>query len=406
MMPQWHVHLAGRQKIAWALDEDLAWVRSSFENKCRWTSLPLAKIVHAAWPSAVLSLPAAALRGKKVICQADNPPAFYLATESFEEASRRVDLWIARTSEAEEQFRLLDLPVARVPYCVDRGVFRPLPRREEIRRSVGISPGSFVIGNFHRDSEGTNLRKPKLQKGPDVLLQIACALHERLPQTVVLLAGPRRHWLRGALQSAGIPVVFAGRECGAEDDYPGNILSRNRLNELYQALDICVISSRWEGGPYAVLEALASRCPVISSPVGTSLDVLPGDCIFNSVTRAVEILETASRSPFLRKLCDDAAANADVSHSPTAMAQGLGGIYAGLPAGRPGLVDSLRCAAHLLRHRIRRAPSHAAETAKLSAAADIPCNGDIRFFDGRDCWSRADLLHLAGRIADLRSGKN
>ena len=258
MSGSWHVHLAGGQKVAWALDEDIAWVRRSLDDKCRWTSLPLARIVHAAWPSAVSAIPAKALRGKFVVCQADNPPSFYLGTEGFDQVSKRVHLWIARSSEAEEQFRWLGLPVLRVPYCVDPAIFRPLANRMEIRRSLGLADDAFVIGNFHRDSEGADLLKPKLQKGPDIFLGIARSLRGKVPGLTVLLAGPRRHWLLNSLQAEGIPVVFAGEESGAFDDYPRNILSRARLNELYQALDACVISSRWEGGPYSVLEALAA----------------------------------------------------------------------------------------------------------------------------------------------------
>lgn len=396
----WHVHLAGGQKVAWALDEDIVWVRRSLDERCRWTSLPHARIVHAAWPAAVSAMAAAALLGKFVICQADNPPAFYLGTENFDQISKRVDLWIARSEEAEEQFRWLGLPVARVPYCVDPDIFRTLANRMEIRRSLGLADDAFVIGNFHRDSEGADLGKPKLQKGPDIFFEIARSLRGKVPGLTVLLAGPRRHWLLGALRAEGIPVVFAGEERGVSDDYPHNILLRPRLNELYQALDVCVISSRWEGGPYSVLEALAAGCPVISTPVGTSRDVLPDECLFTSVERAVDLLESAADGGGLAAVCSAAASAAASSHGPSAVAEALATVYAGLPTGAPRTRDMLRSATSLLAGRFTaRSPRDSPQATLVGAE----CADPLESFDSRRCRSRENLKELAACIRLSRS---
>jgi len=400
MSERWHVHLAGSQKIAWALDEDLHWVRRSLDGACRWTSLPGARIVHAAWPAALAVFPPAALRGKTVICQADNPPSFYLGTDYFEELSRRVDLWIARSSEAEEQFRLLGLPVRRVPYGIDPAIFHPLPDRENLREALGLPKDAFVVGNFHRDSEGHDLTKPKRQKGPDVFFEIARGLHAKWPQTVVLLAGPRRHWLLAELRRAGVPVVFAGTEPGPNDDYARNILPRARLNELYQALDVCVISSRWEGGPYSVLEALAAGRPVISTPVGTARDVLPDECLFNSVERAVDLLASAAAGGDLPGVCATAASAASTSHGPAAVGEALAAVYAGLPSGAPGTWDVLRSAANLLAGRFTVRPPRDPEQA---AATGPACEDHLQLFDSRRCRSREDLMELAARIRRSRN---
>ena len=42
---------------------------------------------------------------------------------------------------------------------------------------------------------------------------------------------------------------------------------------MYQALDLYLITSRLEGGPKALLEALACGIPVVSTPVGMVPDV-------------------------------------------------------------------------------------------------------------------------------------
>lgn len=294
MNERWNICLTGWQKIGWALDEDLRRVQGALEGRADWVSLPRARVVVSAWPAALLRIPPAALAGKSVVCLADNPPSFYLTTEGFACAAARVDLWVARTREALEQFRALDLPVALVPYHVDEKVFQPMADRSSLRSGLGIGEGTFVIGNFHRDSEGADLSKPKIQKGPDLLLEIARRLHCVVPGFTVLLAGPRRHWLREALRRDGISTVFAGVEPGDRDDYPQNILSKERLNELYQVLDAAVISSRWEGGPYTALEAVLAGCPLFSTPVGTSRDVLPEAKLFEGPdSGAVMIRELA-----------------------------------------------------------------------------------------------------------------
>jgi len=336
MTQRWHIHLAGWLPIAWALDEDLRQTKMALAGDADWCSFSSAKIIHAAWPAAISALPEAALRGKIIICQADNPPSFYLGTREFSVAAERTHHWVARSSEARSQFELLGLPVIQAPYTVDRNIFRPLPERSGIRRSLGLSDNDFVIGNFHRDSEGENLRKPKLQKGPDIFLQIARRVRAEVPNTTVLLAGPRRHWLLQALRAEGISVVFAGKEPDQIDDYGCNILPRERLNELYQALDCCVISSRWEGGPYAVLESLAAGRPVISTAVGTSRDVLGEACLFASVEGAAEILVSHALHGSLFSPCEEAATRAEISHSQEALRESLLSLYSKLPRGSCG----------------------------------------------------------------------
>lgn len=332
------VHLVGWQKIAWALDEDLRWARAALEGQVTFASLPRARIVLAAWWPALEALGPGALHGKAVVCFADNPPAFYLTRPGFARVANRVDLWIARSSEAASQFEALGLRVARVPYCVDPDIFHPLEDREGIRRKYGIAGEAFVIGNFHRDSEGADLTRPKVQKGADIFLAIARSLKDRLPQLAVLLAGPRRHYLLGQLEAAGIPVRFAGEKPGVSDDYERNILDRPSLNRLYQALDVCVVSSRWEGGPYSVLEAILSGRPVISTPVGIARDLLPASSLFETPEQAAALLEAHALGKNLAVL-DRAQVLA--CHSLEALRASMQVAFRGLPEGSASILATL-----------------------------------------------------------------
>lgn len=331
-----HVCFLGDQRIKWALDEDLRWAREALAGKVREVAFPFAPIIHAAWWPSLTTLPAGALTGRRVLCFVDNPPAFYLSQPEFTRAAELVDLWVARSSEAVNQFSALGLPVAQIPYCVDPAIFRPLENESAIRQELGIPDGSFVVGNFHRDSEGADLGKPKKQKGPDFFFEIVRRLHAIEPRTLVLLAGPRRHWLRSQLDAANIPFRFVGHEMSA-DDYGVNILERPALNRLYQALDACLVSSRWEGGPYSVLETLFSGRSIISTRVGIARDLLPEACLYSSLDEAVEKLAAHAREGMLSAPSAEASTKAHAENSLSVLQKKLGEIYHSQPTGRAPL---------------------------------------------------------------------
>ncbi len=76
------------------------------------------------------------------------------------------------------------------------------------------------------------------------------------PELFVLLTGPARGYVRRELERLAIPY----RHVFAKD--------RAELARAYHALDVYVVASRQEGGPKAVLEALASGVPLVTTRVG------------------------------------------------------------------------------------------------------------------------------------------
>jgi hypothetical protein len=133
-------------------------------------------------------------------------------------------------------------------------------------------------------------------------------------------------------------VRFVGEKPGVGDDYERNILDRPALNRLYQALDVCVVSSRWEGGPYSVLEAILSGRPVISTPVGIARDLLPASSLFETPEQAAALLESHARQG---TLASPDRGQVLARHSLDALRVGLADAFRNLPEGSASLVASL-----------------------------------------------------------------
>lgn len=299
-------HFIGGEGINWVLDEDLRLARMCVPDFVEVTDFDRADVIYSVWPGVLETIEPARFDGKVVICEFDNPPNYWMKQTSYVRIREYVSLWVAHTAQAAEQAQALGLPALLVPYRLDESLFFPREAKGEevaaLRRRYSVPVDRYVLGNFHRDSEGGALQAPKLQKGPDVFFQIVLSLFKKGYPIHVLLAGPRRHWLRGKLQSHGIPYAFIGKVVEG-DDLPENILSRQQLNDLYACLDLVLVTSRWEGGPYSVLEGVATQRKVLCSRVGLAEDVLEPESIFDHVDQAVQIIEKDIECSFLRGTC-------------------------------------------------------------------------------------------------------
>lgn len=333
MIPVFHTSGDGS---GWAIDEDLRQLRECLRGEVKETSLARAQVVHSPFWMALPMHPRPVLQDRFVIAHADNPPYFYVKQPEFARVQKQVDLWIARSREAEEQFRALRLPVEYIPYTIDPGLFFPLAKtrneKAALRRKYGIPEEAYLIANFHRDSEGANLYEPKLQKAPELLVMILSQLKARGQAFHVLLAGPRRHWLRRELRRGNIPFTFVGKEGIEGDDFGVNITSRRQLNELYNATDLYLITSRWEGGPQSLMEAAACRCKIVSPPIGLARDILEPQCLFHFASQAVEIIQNDMQRDSLSDSVEAQFRRWKDNHTTPVMAARLKALYRRLPA--------------------------------------------------------------------------
>ena len=174
------------------------------------------------------------------------------------------------------------------PFYVDEKLFcRSEYLRIEIANRLGINhstlSGKYLIGSFQRDSLGSDLTSPKWQKNPDLLLDILYNLKRE--DILLILAGPRRHYMIKQCIRRNIPYIFIGDieyiHRGI-DDINVNTLSLDKISLLYNLIDVYIVSSKSEGGPKAVIEAALTKTPIISTRVGLAEDYLTDYCLYEN----------------------------------------------------------------------------------------------------------------------------
>lgn len=304
------VFLHGRDNVGWSVDSDRKYTEAFLRalGHTITSNFLRADVVHSVWWNLLLSHRVNPLRWKKIIAVITNE--LNTSRLEFITARRFVNLWIAPSQAIYEKLKLAGVDVKYQPFYADEKIFSGINKsKEEIARELGINYELFgnklVISSFQRDSLGVDLNKPKRQKGADLLMNIL----SRLPKGkfILLLAGPRRHWIINQCRELDIPYWYYGEEPtfwyedytqepkGLKDDIGLNTLDKSTMNKLYNLSDLNIVSSRWEGGPKAVLESAFTKTVILSTGVGFAPDFLHPWCIYETAEEAIlkirEIIE-------------------------------------------------------------------------------------------------------------------
>ena len=151
-------------------------------------------------------------------------------------------------------------PIVQVPPGVDTMRFTPLDdrRRSEVRASLGVEDGDFVVSSYSR-------LVPR--KGMDTLIRAAARLQGELPRLRVLIGGTGRdeQRLKKLAEHLSAPVSFVGR---VPDDALGDWIASSDL----MVMDC---RSRWlgleqEGFGIVFVEAAAAGVAQIAGRSGGS----------------------------------------------------------------------------------------------------------------------------------------
>lgn len=240
------------------LDAEVVWLFASW----RWKHLPFDFLCR-----------------KKVITT-----VHHIVPEKFSELSRHD--FLARDeittvyhvyNETTKSFieRLTKKPIEVITYWANQNIWKKTSTKEELRSKYGLGCEDFLVGSFQRDTEGSDLVTPKLEKGPDLLADYLEMVKVNRKNLRVVLAGWRRQYIINRLEQAGIPYVYFDRP------------TQEVVNELYQTLDLYPVTARCEGGPQAIIECGLLNIPVVSRDIGIARQVLPSTAISNNIDLAI-----------------------------------------------------------------------------------------------------------------------
>lgn len=218
-------------------------------------------------------IPKKILKQKKVLTTIQHivPSKFNLqAKRDFFVRDDYTDLYHVPCKITKEQIEdLTDKPIIVAPHWVNQHLWYPDPNidTDELRNKYDIPNNSFIIGSFQRDTEGSDLKTPKLEKGPDIFCDAVEQYQMKYGDVFVVLAGWRRQYVMKRLSSAGIKFKYI------------ELPEYSVLKELYHCLDLYIVGSRYEGGPMSIVECAAMNVPIISRNVGLAQTILHNDSI-------------------------------------------------------------------------------------------------------------------------------
>ncbi len=194
-----------------------------------------------------------------------------------------------------------------IPNAVDTRRFAP-GDRSAARRRLDLPLDAFVVGTVARLVP---------QKSVQDLVDAALAC----PEATLLIVGDGP--LRGALEARAGAARERIRFLGARDD----------VADILHAFDVFALSSRWEGEPIALLEAMATGLPCVATDIEGAREILRdgrlGMLVEVGMPQAmVAALKLLQGDPDLRRRFGKAARSSVESRSWAGAAARLAEVYA------------------------------------------------------------------------------
>jgi glycosyltransferase involved in cell wall biosynthesis len=170
-----------------------------------------------------------------------------------------------------------DKLIHTIPNAIDQR--RKLESRFDARRRLGLADEEFVIGWVGRMSH---------EKGLDVLIDALATIGKPF-KAIFVGDGPDRTLLQGRARAVGADssIVWAGVLPDAAS--------------IFAAFDTFVLSSRTEGIPIVLLEAMRASVPIVSTRVGGVPEMLGENEAFLVETSRPDLvaaaIDTVAREP-------------------------------------------------------------------------------------------------------------
>lgn len=184
---------------------------------------------------------------------------FFLMVDHFTNqlSTRILAVSISVTKFLRDRENIPDARLEYFPNGADVAAFPPATAeaRKAARALWHLPPDAFLIGGVGR---------LVAQKDFSTFLGIAAQIHEQQPDVhfVIFGDGPEEAELKQKARSLGLEnrVTFAGFVTGR--------------TAIYAALDLLLLTSRYEGTPMVLLEAMLSQVPIVASAVDGTTEIL------------------------------------------------------------------------------------------------------------------------------------
>ena len=189
---------------------------------------------------------------------------------------RRFDAVIAVSAAIRDQLVAAGMKPDRV-HVVENGLASAMPLpREAARARLQLRADALVCGWVGRLSP---------EKGPDLFVEAYS--DDAVPGTAVLIGeGPERAAVTAMAVAAGLDVETRLRMAGFQADAAA----------LLPAFDVLALTSRTEGTPMVLLEAINAGVPIVAFAVGGVPALLDPDCAWLVPPGDVDALRRALRT--------------------------------------------------------------------------------------------------------------
>jgi glycosyltransferase EpsD len=125
----------------------------------------------------------------------------------------------------------------------------------ELLNEMGLNPGDFIIGNVSRF---------EIQKNQKLIIQASYYLSKKYPEMKFVLVGDGKYFkqMKSYARDSRLEdvVIFTGE--------------RENIVDYYSIFDVFVLPSFWEGVPSVLLEAMASKLPIVCSNLANHLEII------------------------------------------------------------------------------------------------------------------------------------
>jgi len=213
----------------------------------------------------------AILQSKKVITTIHHIDQDYLSDGKYRRQFKFIRKYASlihsicpQTTQDIEKYCDLEAPIITKYLWVKDSQFYPINSEQKVglkqKYGIGNEGSSFVVGNFQNE---------KKSKAPEIFLKIVLDMIDMGRKIEVVLCGRNRQFLIENFKKIGVKYHYF------------QMVPLETINELYNCLDLYIISSRYEGGPRSIIECGLTRTPVISTKVGIAPEFMDENSLFD-----------------------------------------------------------------------------------------------------------------------------